>query len=386
MSTLKSRGADPALMRRINAVTTLRALHGAGPLTLAVIRERTGLSRSTVEGVLDDLVAQGQVEEIPADPAAGQLGRPARQFRFRSETGYVLGLDIGAHSVQALVADLDGTIHARHREPTSRSATRAERLTATRTAIRRGLGKAKISRTQLRAAACGTLGIVDDGTVTVCRVLPEWNEFDLRAQLGDWLDCPLVIENDINLSAIAERWRGAATDADNMTWVSVGRSFAVGIILDGRLFRGARGAAGEFGWINELGWDKVIAHPLASLGSSDAAAAKRAHRILDRARADNRQELAAIDEFARLLAPGLSAIILAYNPGTLVIGGAAAQAADVLLDRLTAHLTPRCLVMPRLYVSSLGDQATATGAVRLALDRAHQTLFAIDHTLANSAT
>jgi predicted NBD/HSP70 family sugar kinase len=368
-------------MRRINSVSTLRALHGAGPLTLAVIRARTGLSRSTVEGVLDDLVLQGQVEEIPADPATGQLGRPARQFRFRSETGYVLGLDIGAHHVQALIADLDGTVHARHREPTNRSAARAQRLTAARTAIRRCLAKARISRAQLQAAAAGTLGIVDDGVVTVCRVLPEWNDFDLHAQLRGWLDCPVVIENDINLSAIAERWRGAATDTEDMTWVSVGRSFAVGIVLGGQLFRGARGAAGEFGWIDELGWSEVLAHPLASLGGSDPAAARRAHRILDRARTGNRQESAAIDDFARLLTPGLAAIVLAYNPSTLIIGGAAAEAADVLLDRLTEHLGPRCLVMPRLQGSTLGDQATAIGAVRLALDRAHQRLFAIDETV-----
>ncbi len=380
MSTTSSRGADPALMRQINAVVMLRALRGAGPLTLAAVRARTGLSRSTVESVVDELVARQQVEEMPAGTASGRLGRPARLFRFRAEAGHVLGLDISAHHVIATVADLDGTTRAEHREATTRSASRADRLAAARLATRRCLAKAKLDRAALHAAAAGTLGIVHNGVVTVCRVLPEWNDFDLGAHLGGWLECPLVIENDINLSAIAERWRGAAADSDNLAWVSVGRSFAAGVMLDGRLFRGEKGAAGEFGWVKELGWSDVLAHPLASLGVTSAAGRKARH-ILGAAGAGEHAALTAVDEFAALLAPGLSAIVLAYNPGTLIIGGPAAAAGDLLLDRLERHLTPRCLAMPKLGVSTLGDRAVVTGAVRLALDQAERALFALDREL-----
>ncbi|NUR83129.1 MAG: MarR family transcriptional regulator, partial [Nonomuraea sp.] len=119
--------ADPALMRRLNEVATLRAILGRGALTMARVLELTGLSRSTGEAVLDTLIADGWVREVPPEQA-GRLGRPARTFRFLAEARQVMAVEIGAHQVAVTVADLDGTVRATTKERTTRAAGRRERL------------------------------------------------------------------------------------------------------------------------------------------------------------------------------------------------------------------------------------------------------------------
>ncbi|MCT9143082.1 MarR family transcriptional regulator, partial [Streptomyces violarus] len=102
-------GGDPSLLRRINSAVVLHALRATDCATLTEITRVTGLSRPTVEGVVEGLIEAGLVVEKAAEEgAARRQGRPARRFRFRAEAGHLLGLEIGAHRVAALLADLDG--------------------------------------------------------------------------------------------------------------------------------------------------------------------------------------------------------------------------------------------------------------------------------------
>ncbi|MFI6318152.1 ROK family transcriptional regulator [Nonomuraea sp. NPDC050556] len=369
------RTADPALMRRLNEVATLRAMHGQGALTISRVLELTGLSRSTGEAVLDGLTADGWVLEVPPEHA-GRMGRPARTFRFLAEAGRVMAVDIGAHQVAVEIADLDGQVVARHRERASRTDSRASRLAATRTAVSAASAQAGAG---LLAMAVGTPGLVrDDGVVSLCRVLPEWSDLDLAAELRDLVGCPVVVENDINLSVMAERWRGAAVGVDDLVWVSVGRSTSAAIVIDGRLYRGYNGAAGEFGWIGELGWERVRDHPLSFAGVTGTTHGDEAARIIQAARAGDAAALGEVDRFAALIAPGLAAITLAYDPRRLLVGGAVAAAEDLFVPALTRFLEPRCLNLPEVRASGLGEEATVTGALRIALDTAEARLFSLE--------
>ncbi|MDI5909712.1 helix-turn-helix domain-containing protein, partial [Streptomyces sp. 12257] len=104
-------GGDPSLLRRINSAVVLHALRATDCATLTEITRVTGLSRPTVEGVVEGLIESGLVVEKAADESvARRQGRPARRFRFRAEAGHLLGLDIGPHRVAALLSDLDGRV------------------------------------------------------------------------------------------------------------------------------------------------------------------------------------------------------------------------------------------------------------------------------------
>lgn len=107
----KLTGGDPSLLRRINSAVVLHALRGAESPTLTDLTRITGLSRPTVEGVVEGLFEAGLVVESAPDGAeARRQGRPARRFRFRAEAGHLLGIEIGPHRVSALLSGLDGRI------------------------------------------------------------------------------------------------------------------------------------------------------------------------------------------------------------------------------------------------------------------------------------
>ncbi|WP_129669646.1 ROK family protein [Phytoactinopolyspora endophytica] len=373
-----TRGADPAYMRQINATNTLRRLYRAGPMTLTQIVDATGLARKTAEAAIEQLTAKNLVVEVARDEAVRPVGRPARTFRFCPEAGYVLGVQVGGHRVSAVLADLHGTTQAKCDVPVNRAAGRSDRLSAIGAAAKECAAQSGVDLGQVWATTVGTPGLVEDGNrVTLCHVLPEWSDFSLADQLSERIPTPITVENDTNLSAVAEHWRGAATDVGNVVWVLTGRRYSAAILIDGSLYRGADGAAGEIGWLPELGWSKASEQTLSFAGAGGTPAGDSAASMLSRAVAGDDDARREMDAFAASMAPGLTALVLALNPRCLVIGGGIAAAGDTLVRLLADHMRPFCLRLPELRMSSLGDESVALGAVRLGLDHVEDRLFSL---------
>lgn len=379
MSQMPRRGADPALLREINSVATLRALHDGAPMTLTKIVAATGLARKTAEAAVERLVNEGLAVELPPSPDDRSVGRPARSFQFRAEAGYVLGMDIGVRRVTALLADLRGTVRATSELVVPRTAGRSQRIAVALRAVEDARTQAGVELDDIWATTAGTPGLVEDSAyVSLCHVIPEWSEFSLAAALAEGLPGLVQVENDTNLSAIAERWRGVARDVDSMVWVLTGRRSKAAVLIDGRLYRGADGAAGEIGWLPELGWSRLSEQTLSYTGAERTAAGDAAATTINRALtgdADARREL---DTYAASLAPGLAALTLALNPRCLVIGGGIAAAGDLILPAIAEHLEPHCLRLPDLRMSALGHDSVALGAIRHSLDRVERRLFSTD--------
>lgn len=365
-------------MRRINAASTLRVLYDGATMTLTELTEATGLARKTAEAAVDRLVDDGLVEEVAPSVTARPVGRPARAFRFRPDAGHVLGIDVGRHRVVALIADLVGEITARTELAVSRTALRAERLDAVATAVRRCSATAGVELSELWATTVGTPGLVENcDHVSLCHVLPDWSGFSPGQALAEVIPGEISTENDTNLSALAEHWRGAAVGVDHLVWVRTGRRTSAAIMIDGALYRGHDGAAGEIGWSPDLGWSELSEHPLSFAGAASTREGAHAGHVVARARAGDPDAAGAIDAFARSLAPGLTALVLALNPSCLVIGGGIAAAGDTLLRAIDGHMRPNCLRMPELRTSSLGPDSVGLGAIRLGLNKVETQLFAM---------
>ncbi|WP_234331683.1 ROK family transcriptional regulator, partial [Streptomyces sp. MBT28] len=219
-------GGDPSLLRRINSAVVLHALRSTDCATLTEITRVTGLSRPTVEGVVDGLIEAGLVVEAAADEGtARRQGRPARRFRFRAEAGHLLGLEIGPHRVAALLSDLDGRVIGAQAKDVDESAPADERLERLRTAVAELLRRAGVARGSLRAVGAASPGIVEaDGTVRLSTALPEWTGLRLGERLSRSFKCPVLVENDANAAAVAEHWKGAATESDDIVFVLAGLS------------------------------------------------------------------------------------------------------------------------------------------------------------------
>ncbi|WP_218004972.1 ROK family transcriptional regulator [Actinomadura macra] len=394
MSEHSLHGGDPSVLRRLNSAAVLRALRDGGESTLTGLAKQVGLSRPTTEGVLGELAGRGLVAEAAARPGTG-LGRPARHYRFRAEAGYALGIEIDAHRVRLLVADLSGEVVGGHRADLDVAGGPAERIAAVRAAIKTCLSRAGVRRQALWAVAAGTPGVVSpEGTIAFCTVVPDWEGVNLARELGRSFSCPVLVDNDANLAALAERWRGAAREADDVICVHVGLHTGIGALIGGRLHRGRYGAAGEIGMLPELGLRDTTATlitgtdvgpeaALAALAGIAAAGPELddAERVLAVAGWGGAEAQAVVERLAARMARGIAAMALALDPEMIVVGGPLIRAGDLLIAELRRQVRPLCLSPVRIEASELGDESVSLGALRLALDHIDEDLFRVDRAI-----
>ncbi|WP_405943653.1 ROK family protein [Streptomyces sp. NBC_00932] len=363
---------DPSILRQLNSAAALRALMEApGALTVAQLGSVIGVTRPPAERIVNELIAGSWAEEEPPT-AARQVGRPARRYRFRADAGHVIGIDIGAHKTLAAAADLRGDVRAERRAALDPEMGAAARLAAARDNALACLQSAGLAPDGLLAAGIGTSGVIDErGQVALCSILPEWTGLDLTATAGEFLPgVPVLVENDVRLGALAEHWRGAAQGAEDVILLHAGRRLSAGLLLGGRPRRGSHGAAGEIGHLSYLNWmhsfERFADYREGEHGP--AAGAEPAARVFAALRDGDRQAGYLVDAFARELADGLAAMVLAVDPEIVVIGGGLSRAGELLAGPVRRHLAAHCLFPPEVAVSGLGDEAVALGAVRLAAD------------------
>ncbi|MEV0838255.1 ROK family transcriptional regulator [Actinocatenispora sera] len=386
----------PPLLRLINQGKVLAVLRAGGPLRVGELARLSGLSRPTVSHVIDQLSEAGWVDYLDRAPdAQRQLGRPARVVRFRADAGYVLGIDIGPHQTAVLVADLDGRTVGSARRITSSAQDQHQLLAAVRSAVDAALSAAGIAHDAVLSVAVGSPGIIDRdaGTVVQAPGLPGWTTLDLKQQLRRFFRCPVLVDNDVNLAVLGERWRGVARDADTVVFVLWGERVGAGICIRGQLHRGKGDAAGEIGYLTVLGDDdgaqpddegrgpferEVGASAILRLARTLAADPARASVLADRPDLDVPEVFAAagddpvarevVDTIAVRLARGLAPLLLTLDPDVLVIGGGISRAGPRILDSVDQHLQRLVLTPTPLRLSALGGDAVVTGAIRYALD------------------
>lgn len=377
----------PPLLREINTASVLTVLRGGSPLRLAEIAARTGLSRPTVGQSVSALVADGWAEYVDGGTSPGP-GRPARRVRFRSEAAYVVGIDVGPHKILTVVADLDGEIVARSQVEPHGLRTPGQLLGRARWSVTTALRRAGVPRDRVASVAVGTPGMVDPRThaLTSAPSLEGWESLGLGDAVRAWFDCPVQVENDANLAALAESWRGVARGVDTVVYVHWGARIGAGVLIGGRLHRGAAGAAGEIGYLTVTGGARdatpdprglgpferaVNATAIVELAARTSRSGRRAPRdvgaVFAAARAGDRAARRAVETTSARLAKGLAPVLLVLDPDLMVLGGGISQAGSELLAVVERQLSRLTLTPPRLELSALGADATATGAVRLAL-------------------
>jgi predicted NBD/HSP70 family sugar kinase len=372
-------GGAPSLLRRINSAVVLHALRDAGAASLTELVKYTGLSRPTVEGVIDGLAEAGLVEPVAAEPGdARRQGRPARRFRFRADAGHLLGIEVNAHRVRAVLADLSGHIVCSQTNQVAEAASADERLDRVRGAVAELLRRAGVARSTLWAVGVGTPGIVAaDGSVHLGTALPGWTGLPLAERLGRSFRCPVLVENDANAAAVAEHWLGASQGVADSVYVTAGLSPGAGSLIGGRLHRGFGGAAGEIGALHLLGRQATPEHLLSTTGKPLHPLDEQAvAEVFAQAKRGEERAVGAVERFLDRLVHDVAALVLALDPEMVVVGGWAAGL-DGALAPLRERLARYCLRTPRVALSQLGSDAVAMGALRLALDHVEEQLFAV---------
>jgi predicted NBD/HSP70 family sugar kinase len=394
---------SPGLLRRLNSAAVLHAVRADGPVSRAEIARTTGLSKPTVNLAVELLLEQGYLNEGAELEAPRGPGRRPRLLRFASGMGHVLGIDIGANKVLVVAADLAGEVLAVERRKTGARRRDPDALLAlVDDAVSQALDAAGITGESLKAVGVGTPGIVDpaSGRITLAPQLTGWEDIELAKRLEPAFNCPVLVDNEVRLSLLAERWRGAAQTVDDAFLVQIGFGIGGGVLFGGEVYRGAGGAAGEIGYLPLFDDDEprngLGPFEHAAGGSAFARIARRAaeteptallelaggdpgaidaETVFAAAAAGDRVASRVLDDLLDRLARGIAAAIVVLNPSIVIVGGGISRAGERLRGPLERRIQALVPVPPRVILSQLGDEAVALGGVRLALQQVEQTLF-----------
>ncbi|MEU9170997.1 ROK family protein [Streptomyces sp. NPDC048420] len=370
-------GMNQSAVRRVNTSVILRVLAvSAGPRKLTELAGQTGLSRRTIELILESLVEAGWVAELDRVPISGSAGRPARRYELRAERALLAAVRITTVDASAVVADVRGRVLGRAHRPLRAYKDPPTTLDDAADLVLEALDDAGGSVDRLRAGAIAAGGAIDDeGVVRRLVHTTRWEGVHLPDELGRRIPVPWFADNDTNLGALAESWRGVAGDHDNVVWAVLGNRAGLGILIRGAVHRGLDGAAGEIVEAPSLSVDSVEDRPVAGLTSPLPAQRALALARFEAARAGDAAALAEVDELVENIASILTTLSWTVAPSLIVLGGGLEDAADMLLPRVRTALRDARTPAVELRATALGHDAPLVGAVKLALDRMDIELF-----------
>ncbi|WP_084079292.1 ROK family protein [Demequina sp. NBRC 110057] len=291
----------------------------------------------------------------------------------------VMGVDLGGTKVRAALGDASGALLAIDEAPTADAGAGLDRQLAA--LLGRLAAAAGVDPAAVRATAVGGAGVASADGFTLAPNLAHLDGTDVRGALEEALGHAVVLENDVNVAALGELHAGDA--GDDFAFVSLGTGIGMGLVLGGRLIRGARGAAGEIGYL-PLGADPldpdnhrrgaleemVAGETIAQRYEDLTGTAASTRQVFSRAARGDDCAAAVVDGYARWVAAALGAVIAVVDPGRIVLGGGIGLRPE-LLPRVQTWLARIGHSQVPVVTSALGDRAPLAGAVHLALEATH---------------
>ena len=382
----------PDLLRRSSLETVLDVAFAEQAFTASTVMARTGHTRSTVLTACDELVRLGWIAELDDARAAGEyrMGRPAKRYELRRTAGVVVGADVGQSRVEAVVADLRGTVLAHAEEPVRPDFDDADRDARDRRAavlrcVTRALADAGHAASDVLVTTIGVAAPVDAHGRSPNEDDGFWHRMnpgfeDVLAGHG-----AIVVENDANLAAIAERARGAG---ESFAALLSGERFGTGLIVDGVLLRGAHGGAGEMrvlALVEGVGTPEGIGAACRTLAAEALAAGRiapgsvlaeiaarsalDAQAVFAAARDGDRVALQIVDQLGERLAKATIVLASLLDIERVYVAGAIAQPAAAVIARANAVLGSGAFrPVPEVVASALGPDVVLIGAAQRGLD------------------
>ena len=365
-------------LRLANQRRVLAALltQGARTLTQTDLTRETGLASGTVSRIVRELEELDIVTRVPGS------GRRGTTVRLGRGAGLAAGIEFGHRHLAVVLGDMSGEVIGETRERIDASLTHEVGLRRASDLLDGLLEQHGCDRSDVRTIGMGMPAPISDDGVLSSAIVPAWEGVDVRAAATRALGAVVHIENDANLGALAEHRRGLGRGHDNIVFVKVSSGVGAGLILNGEIFRGSDGMAGEIGHLtlDDQGplcrcGSRGCLEAYASTGTALAMMREQLpdagiDDVIEAARNGNVAALRVFEDAGLHLAWGLAAVTNVVNPGVILVGGDMSHAGDLLLASarlgLRRHVLSGAAATPVL-VSSLGDRAVAIGALVLAI-------------------
>lgn len=380
----KAQTARLNTIRDINRQIVLNYVREREPISRAEIARESALQRSTVSAIIDDLQNEGLVEEIGEGESTG--GRPPTLLRLRTAGPIAIGVAVTPILTTVATSDLAGRILNQTEYVTESDPERT--LGRVIESIEAFL---KQSGGSVESIGVSLPGLVDPSTGTAIYVpYFHWRDLPVGKIISSATNLPVTLDNDANAAALAELWFGRpeVSDARDFIFVLVSAGVGTGIVFDGQVYRGERGAAGEFGHMI-IGTNAPVPCSCGNLDCWEAFASGRAaleryrrlsghpenlvvnfKELVDMALVGEANAKTALRDTALCLGIGISNLIVGFSPEAVVVGGEIARAWALVEDALRGTIEQsvrRGLPSARILPSTLGDNPPLMGALSLVL-------------------
>lgn len=390
----------PSLNIRDNNLSeVVRLIHKNGQMSRAAISRETGLSATTISALANILLDSGFVREVGEAESSG--GRPPILMEFEYEHRYALGIDLGASHITTIAIDFRGNPVASRSAKYNAMDDAQGAIKTIRRQIFEVLGTAHIQMPNLLGIGVGAPAPLEGEYLEKLSpvILPTWKDIDLRAEIRqEFGDVPIYIDNDANAGALAEKWWGRGQTHSNLAYIKLGTGVGSGLIINGEIYRGWAGTAGEIGHTtispngplcrcgnhgcmeSYVGTPAIIANAASRLkGNSVSVLQPNAISVKDVALAalnGDALSIQLVEEAGDYLGIAIANLLNLLNPSLIVLGGDLVAAGDVLMDSVRGTALKRA--MPKagkevvIMASDLGDDTVAIGAATLVLHYAFQ--------------
>jgi predicted NBD/HSP70 family sugar kinase len=373
-------------IRDINKQIVLNYVRARSPISRADIARETSLQRSTVSAIVDELHAEGLIEEIGTGDSTG--GRKPTLLRLRTGKPVAIGVDVTPSVTTVVLADLAGSLLEKDEFPTSSDIRYMDTQVLTKV-------KSLVERYPDADLEVGMSipGIADQTSGEILYVpYFQWSNWDIGRQITEQTGASVVIENDANAVALAELWFGndEIKRMRNFIMVFVAEGIGTGIIIDGQVYRGENGAAGEFGhmfvggdapvdcscgrrdcWEAHASEKALLQRYLDSHGNGGGGSMNIEHLIGLATNGEQR----AIDQLklnAKYLGIGISNLLIGFSPEAIVISGSITKAWDLIKDEIQEagqRSIRQEVKTTQIIPSSLGERPSILGSISLVLAR-----------------
>lgn len=378
------RSGNRTLMRDINRHLVLNLIKNRGPLSRTDIAALSNLGQSTVTNIIRQVMDMGLVREVAVGTSTG--GRPPIMLEIDPTGGYAVGLKLTRQSTTLAMTDLFGSVVQHAMIQTADSNQIESYVDDLAEAIERFIQEAAIPMDRLMGVGVGMPGFIDYRQ-GICRhsSLLDWDDVPLAKMLEQRLNIGVVLDNNVTTLTLYELLFGSAQGMNDFLVITVGEGVGLGIVVNGRLMRGSRGGAGEFGHIpiavdgpscpcGNRGCLESMIGDGALIAQAQAAGlhVKKPHDLLALAAAGDPTALAIYAEAGRWLGRGLATLINLFNPSHIIVSGEGADAVQVyeavMREEMGRHVFNGMADQLDLFVEPLEDFSWAQGAASLVLD------------------
>jgi predicted NBD/HSP70 family sugar kinase len=379
-----------SLLRELGEQAVLETIFRRGPITRPEIAIATELSKPTVSAAVSRLEQGGLIRATGR--RTGQRGRNPIAYMVSKQVGFVVGGDIGGSNLRVAAADLFGEPICDLKQPTTKAGGRALGMQLLEM-VTEVIDSAGTVHGPPLALGISTPGIIDQSTGRVTslayNVAPEGG-FDPIEVIRDRLDIPVLVENNVNLAAVGEKWFGLARGVSTMVFILLGVGIGMGIVIDDEVVRGAHGAAGEIGYL-PLSVDPFDPRHRLHGGLEDEIGAAGIVTAYNDGRAAEDPELSAVQEVFELASQGnaaarsvvehvaarlgtaIATVCAILDPELVVLGGGIGSS-PLLLSPVRGAAASLVPITARIETSLLGDRAALRGAIAVALHTARASL------------